>query len=106
MLKSYKYYLNKLDCANCAKKIEDAIRGNSNYHDVIVNFNTLTLSFKTDINNPFKEIREIIKSIEPNVIVRENKENDNQKDYEVVRLILAIISLLLSLIIKVDFFGI
>ncbi len=103
MLKSYKYYLNKLDCANCAKKIEDAIRGNSNYHDVIVNFNTLTLSFKTDINNPFKEIREIIKSIEPNVIVRENKENDNQKDYEVVRLILAIISLLLSLIIKVDF---
>ncbi len=99
-MKSYKYYLNKLDCANCAKKIEDAISSNDNYKNVIVNFNTLTLSFKTDNPNPFKEVREIIKNIEPNVIVMENKDNDNKKDYEIVRLIFAIVCLFLSLIIE------
>ena len=100
ILKSYKYYLNKLDCANCAKKIEDAISSNNNYKNVVVNFNTLTLSFKTDIDNPFKEIREIIKNTEPGVIVLENKEENNKKDYEIVRLILALICLGLSFLFK------
>ncbi len=99
-MKSYKYYLNKLDCANCAKKIEDAISSNNNYKNVVVNFNTLTLSFKTDIDNPFKEIREIIKNTEPGVIVLENKEENNKKDYEIVRLILALICLGLSFLFK------
>ena len=39
MLKNYKYYLNKLDCANWAKRIEDAIKSNKDYEDVKVNFN-------------------------------------------------------------------
>ncbi len=99
-LKNYKYYLNQLDCANCAKKIEDTLKANPSLKDVTVNFNTLTLSFKTDIPSPFKEVREIIKKIEPNVIVLENKETASKKDYEIVRLFLALICLGLSLIIK------
>jgi len=38
MLKSYKYILQNLDCANCAKKIEDEINKDKRFHDVIVNF--------------------------------------------------------------------
>ena len=56
MLKNYKYYLENLDCANCAKKIEDAIKEDERFMNVVVNFSTLTLSFKTDLDNPFKEI--------------------------------------------------
>ena len=47
-MKSYRYTLQDLDCANCAKKIEDKITSNPDYKDVIVNFSTQTLSFKTD----------------------------------------------------------
>ena len=47
MLKNYKYYLENLDCANCAKKIENAISEDERFQNVIVNFNTLTISFKT-----------------------------------------------------------
>ena len=51
---NYKYYLENLDCANCAKKIEDEIKKDDRFSNVIVNFSTLTLSFKTDISDPFK----------------------------------------------------
>ncbi len=99
MLKSYKYYLSKLDCANCAKKIEDAISKLENYQDVKVNFNTLTLSFKTDKDNPFKEVREEVSKVDASVVVMLQKE-ENKKDYELVRLILGVIALVLSLIVK------
>ena len=55
-MKSYKYILEGLDCANCAKKIEDKIANTEGYEEVSVNFSTLKLSFKTDKNNPKKEI--------------------------------------------------
>jgi len=101
ILKSYKYYLENLDCANCAKKIEKEVAKNTNFKDVIVNFNTLTISFKTSLNDPFKEVVGIVKRIEPDTIVYKEKNNDNKKDYELVRLILAVISLVLSIVIKV-----
>ena len=40
--------LQGLGCPNCAKKIENKVAGIEGYRDVIVNFSTLTLSFKTD----------------------------------------------------------
>ena len=48
MLKNYKYYLENLDCANCAKKIEDEIKKDDRFTNVVVNFSTLTLNFKND----------------------------------------------------------
>ena len=41
ILKSYKYTLEGLDCANCAKKIEDKIAKTDGYEDVCVNFQHL-----------------------------------------------------------------
>ena len=54
-MKSYKYILYGLDCANCAKKIEDKIAKTEGYEDVNVNFSTLKLSFKTDKKDGVKE---------------------------------------------------
>jgi len=102
MLKNYKYYLENLDCANCAKKIENTISKSKGFKDVIVNFNTLTLSFKSDLDEPFREVIKIIKKIEPDTRVYQEKNNNTKNDYELVRLILAIITLGLSLLIKID----
>ena len=69
ILKSYKYILEGLDCANCAKKIEDKIANTNGYENVNVNFSTLKLTFETDKENPKKEIVEIISKLEPEVEV-------------------------------------
>ena len=48
-LKKYTYIIDGLDCANCARKIEDAIKKDSNYSDVNLNFSTSKLTFSTII---------------------------------------------------------
>ena len=60
ILKKYRYDVIDLDCANCAKKIEDKIAKTEGYKNVILNYSTLKLSFETDKENPLKEIREIV----------------------------------------------
>ncbi len=98
MLKSYKYILQNLDCANCAKKIEDEINKDKRFHDVIVNFSLLELSFKTELNNPLEEVKKIVKKIEPSVKVQE--ENiEFKKDKEIYRLLGAVVILIISLFI-------
>ena len=99
---NYKYYLENLDCANCAKKIEDAIKEDERFSSVVVNFSTLTLSFKTDLENPFNEIFKIIKRVEPNVLVFMERRNENKGSYELFRFILAIVILGISFLISND----
>lgn len=100
MLKNYKYYLENLDCANCAKKIEDAIKEDKRFSNVLVNFSTLTISFKTDIDSPFNEVFKIIKKVEPNVFVYVQKNEENKQDLELFRFLLALLFLGLSLLIS------
>ena len=99
MLKNYKYYLENLDCANCAKKIENAISEDERFQNVIVNFNTLTISFKTALDNPFNEIFKIIKRVEPDVFVYTERQDTSKQDLELLRFILALILLGISLLI-------
>ena len=81
-MKSYRYTLQDLDCANCAKKIEDKITSNPDYKDVIVNFSTQTLSFKTDKKEGVEEeIKTMVKAVEPDttVITTNKKQNNVQR---------------------------
>ena len=75
-MKKYRYDVIDLDCANCAKKIEDKIAKTEGYKNVILNYSTLKLSFETDKENPLNEIRKIVQKMEPDTqIVEEKKEN-------------------------------
>ena len=87
--------LEELDCASCAKKIEDKIASIERYEKVNVNFSTSKLSFQTNNENEKevkKEIETIIKSVEPEVkvlIERESNKNErNNKD--IIRLLIGI----------------
>ena len=101
-MKSYKYTLEGLDCANCAKKIEDEISKTEGYKDVIVNFSTLKLTFKTDKQNPKKEITQIIQKLEPEVEVLEEGEQKQEKEEhngsDIARIIMGIALYLITLI--------
>ena len=68
-MKSYKYTLEGLDCANCAKKIEDEIAKTKGYEDVIVNFSTSKISFESDNEISLEELNRLVKNIEPDARV-------------------------------------
>jgi cadmium-exporting ATPase len=102
ILKSYKYTLEGLDCANCAKKIEDEIAKTKGYEDVIVNFSTLKLTFKSDNPNAKKEVTEIVKKLEPDVEVLDDGEKKQEKeehnDSDIARIVIGIAIYLIALI--------
>ena len=70
-LKKYEFILDGLDCANCANKLQYKFTENINYYNVVVNFNTLKLSFETedDFEVDLDEVSRVVKSLEPDVIV-------------------------------------
>ena len=101
-MKSYKYTLEGLDCANCAKKIEDELAKIKGYEDVIVNFSTLKLTFKSDNPNAKKEVTEIVKKLEPDVEVLDDGEKKQEKeehnDSDIARIVIGIAIYLIALI--------
>ena len=101
ILKNYKYKLDGLDCANCAKKIEEKIAATDGYENVVVNFSTSKLSFQTDKQDGkekiTEEISQIVHSIEPEVVVTElgtitkTEENTGERsNNDILRLIVGI----------------
>lgn len=93
-MKNYRYTLFGLDCANCAKKIEDKIANTDGYIDVNVNFSTLKLTFKTDKKEDVKkEIIKLVNSLEPDVkVLEEGKEaeQNERNNIDIFRLILGV----------------
>ncbi len=65
-LATQRYLLNGLDCANCAAKIESALRAAEGLGDSRVNFATASAEINSD---RLDEARQIISSIEPEVEV-------------------------------------
>lgn len=103
-MKNYKYILQELDCANCAKKIEDRLAEEKDFSDVVVNFSTLTLSFKAEESSDIDaKVKSIVKKIEPDVIIISKEKNKveevqrNNKD--IIRLIVGLAIYGLSMLI-------
>jgi len=93
----YKYNINNLDCANCARKLEEELNKNDNLKNVVVNFSTLKLSYETNEDISLQELNKIVKSIEPDVSI--SREEVMQKEYHLSILIVAVsLGLIVSLI--------
>lgn len=98
-MKKYKYKLNNLDCANCANKIEVRLKKEENLKDIVLNFSNLTLTFKSEDDIKKDYISNIVKSIEPDVNILNLNENVDNKNYNLLRLIIGLIFALLSFVL-------
>lgn len=96
-MKKYKYKINNLDCANCARKIQESLNKNPLFKDAIVNFNTSSISFYSDNEISLSELNKIVKSIEPDSSVTKN-EIEKKKEFHLTALIIGIVLFLLSYI--------
>ena len=47
-MSKYKYCINNLDCANCAREIEEELSKYKRLNNVSVNFNTSKISYESE----------------------------------------------------------
>ena len=93
-MKKYKYNINNLDCANCAREIEEMLNNNTNFNNAVVNFSTCKISYESDKDYTLEELNTLIKTVEPDAYITLNEEiNDdgNIKEYHLSILIIALV---------------
>ena len=95
MLKNFKYIVEDLDCANCAKKLEDEINKLEEVHNAVVNFAACKITLESELDNPLPLLQEVAARVEPDCSIKEEvtetKKNTKQRNFEVPRLIIGII---------------
>ena len=87
----YSYNIIGLDCANCAKEIEENLNKNSNLKDVVVNFSTSRISFYSDEDMSIDQLNRMIKKIEPSAYVSDSDDVSSPKEYYFSVLIIAVL---------------
>ena len=90
-MKKYKYKINNLDCANCAREIEEMLNERDDFKEAVVNFNTCRISYESDKDYSLEELNSIIKGIEPEAYVSLNEEDNDSKEYHLETLIIALL---------------
>lgn len=94
----YKYNVKNLDCAMCAKKIEEALNKDKNIENASLNYSTLKLSFDTKLeSNVLKYVNDIATSVEPNVVIYE-EDNTNDKDNNKIRIITLVVGIIIGIL--------
>lgn len=92
-MKKYKYNINNLDCANCAREIEEMLNNNTNFNNAVVNFSTCKISYESDKDYTLEELNTLIKSVEPDayITLNEEVEESSSKEYHLSILIIALV---------------
>ena len=105
------YILEGLDCANCAAKIERKVSEIEGVETATMNFVTKTLAFSIGDNRDLEalssRVKNIIKSVEPDVTIRESKKQLNTvkegsvgNKKELARLIIGTVIFAVAVLIK------
>lgn len=100
-MKKYRFKINNLDCANCAKKLEDTLNNNSKMKNVVVNFVASKISYESD-SIDLDSLNELIKKVEPDCFASTGDVKEN-KEYHVWILVLSLIIGIIGLYIKLPF---
>lgn len=103
-MKRYKYNILNLDCANCAREIEEELNNNERFNNVVVNFNTSKISFESEEEISLKELNELVKAVEPEADIVDEAESINKKEYSILTLVLGVLIGLVAQYIKLPFF--
>lgn len=84
----YKYNINNLDCANCAREVEEGLNKCERLNNVVVNFSTSKISYESDEVISLKELNQLVKKIEPDASVS-TEDVMQKKEYHLSILIIA-----------------
>ena len=89
-MRKYRYNINNLDCANCAREIEQMLNKHPQINNAVVNFSTSKVSFESDESFSMDDVNVMIKKVEPDTFLT-NEKNNTPKEYHIWTLILGIV---------------
>lgn len=95
----YKYNIKNLDCANCAKSLENKLNEDKNIKKATVNFSSSTVTVETDIKEAFQYVKKIASEVEPDAILSEEKQKEN-KYIDIYKIVLGGLIGLLGIVLK------
>lgn len=98
-MKKYKYNINNLDCANCAREVLESLNENKNFKNVIVNFNTKKLIYESDKEFTLPELNKLVKEVEPDAFITDEEVNI-KKEYHFSILVVGVIIGLIGYFVK------
>ena len=98
ILKKHEYFLENLDCPNCANKIQEKLSKQEGLKDVNINFSKLKLTYYTD-NVAKEDVEKIIVSMEPEVVMKEYKSSKNKIEDENLKLKSQILRLVIGIVL-------
>lgn len=103
-MKRYKYNITNLDCANCAREIEEELNKNELLKNVIVNFSTSKISYESEYEISLKDLNKYVKKIENDASVVEEKDIRQNKEYHSPILIIGTLFGVFSASVKLPFY--
>ncbi len=89
-MRKYRYNINNLDCANCAREIEQMLNKHPQINNAVVNFSTSKVSFESDESFSMDDVNVMIKKVEPDAFLT-NEKNNAPKEYHMWTLALGIV---------------
>ncbi len=99
-LKKFKYPMLGLDCAACAKKIEEHLNRDKHLKNVLVNFGTAMITFESDLDKDiYKYVNNKIHEVEPEAKIV-SKTDFISSSNNALRLLLSLILFILSFFFK------
>ena len=98
-MKKYKYNINNLDCAGCAKQVENSLNKNKDFKNVVVNFSTGKISYESDKDFSLSELNKLVKAIEPDASVSTDEEV--KKETNIYFLIIGLVILFIGMYLPV-----
>lgn len=88
-MKKYKYNINNLDCAACARKIEEMLNKHEDFSNATVNFNTCKIAYESNKDYSLEELNDLIRRVEPECFIT-LEEKENRKEFSLRFLVLAL----------------
>ena len=99
-MRKYEYNIHNLDCAHCAKRIEDGLNKKEDFKNVLVNFNTCKLSFASNKEFSLKEMNEEVKKIDADAYLTKDEKDETKNGYHLSILIIGTVLGLLAYFIE------
>lgn len=88
-MKKYKYNINNLDCAACAREIEEMLNKHEDFSNATVNFNTCKIAYESNKDYSLEELNDLVRRVEPECFIT-LEEKDNRKEFSLSFLVLAL----------------
>ena len=88
-MKKYKYNINNLDCAACAREIEEMLNKHEDFNNATVNFNTCKIAYESNKDYSLEELNDLVRMVEPECFIT-LEEKENRKEFSLRFLVLAL----------------